>query len=201
MTVPVYRARLGETLAAVRAVADQELAVARTRKAAGEDVDGKFSVGSLLLSRSSERTPACCAGCAKSRGSAEGSETTAGENEDAGFVLCGVCAPTAPAVGDATPDSSTVDKDTSASPNTTGEETEEAADTLYTTHSGSEVVCRNFRELLWYWQEYYLRRGRDRLSVEFSSHIPFRYWNSVVGELCCIGKVFMVTRRRIDLFY
>lgn len=47
---------------------------------------------------------------------------------------------------------------------------------------GSEIIARNFRELLWYWREYYLRRGRDRLSIEFSSHIPFRYWNELVGK-------------------
>lgn len=42
----------------------------------------------------------------------------------------------------------------------------------------------NFRELLWYWQEYYLRRGRDRLSVEFSCRIPFSSWSSLVELLC-----------------
>lgn len=47
---------------------------------------------------------------------------------------------------------------------------------------GGEIICKNFRELLWYWREYYLRRGRDRLSIEFSSHIPFRFWNEVVGK-------------------
>lgn len=41
---------------------------------------------------------------------------------------------------------------------------------------------RNFRELLWYWTEYYLRRGRDRLSLEFSSHTHFEEWHCVVGE-------------------
>jgi hypothetical protein len=40
----------------------------------------------------------------------------------------------------------------------------------------------NFRELLWYWSEYYLRRGRDRLSLEFSTHISFHEWHSVVGK-------------------
>lgn len=40
----------------------------------------------------------------------------------------------------------------------------------------------NFRELLWYWSEYYLRRGRDRLSLEFSTHVRFQEWNSLVGE-------------------
>jgi len=48
--------------------------------------------------------------------------------------------------------------------------------------TGSVVLCRNFRELLWYWQQYYLRRGRDRLSIEFSAHLPFRYWQALVGE-------------------
>ena len=50
------------------------------------------------------------------------------------------------------------------------------------TFSGGELIMRNMRELLWYWQEYYLRRGRDRLSVEFSVHIPFRYWMELVGN-------------------
>lgn len=45
-----------------------------------------------------------------------------------------------------------------------------------------DLVMRNFRELLWYWQEYYLRRGRDRLSIEFSSHVPFHVWMDIVGE-------------------
>ena len=40
----------------------------------------------------------------------------------------------------------------------------------------------NFRELLWYWEEYYHRRGRDRLSLEFSTHIRFEEWQRLVGE-------------------
>lgn len=52
------------------------------------------------------------------------------------------------------------------------------------TNQVGERVMKNFRELLWYWQEYYLRRGRDRLSIEFSSHIPFTHWNSLVELLC-----------------
>ena len=48
----------------------------------------------------------------------------------------------------------------------------------------SKKVMRNFRELLWYWQEYYLRRGRDRLSIEFSSHVQFRHWIKIVQILC-----------------
>ena len=45
-------------------------------------------------------------------------------------------------------------------------------------------IFSNFRKLLWYWGEYYLRRGRDRLSLEFSSHLPFKLWNTVVELLC-----------------
>jgi hypothetical protein len=56
-----------------------------------------------------------------------------------------------------------------------------ARKSLESSNSVGEKVMKNFRELLWYWQEYYLRRGRDRLSIEFSSHIPFKHWNSLVG--------------------
>jgi hypothetical protein len=51
----------------------------------------------------------------------------------------------------------------------------------FTIGSPSELLMVNFRELLWYWQEYYLRRGRDRLSLEFSSHVPFHKWIELVG--------------------
>jgi hypothetical protein len=44
-------------------------------------------------------------------------------------------------------------------------------------------VMRNFREVLWFWMEYYTHRGRDRLSLEFSSHIRFQEWNHVVSLL------------------
>jgi hypothetical protein len=44
-------------------------------------------------------------------------------------------------------------------------------------------VLRNFREVLWFWSEYYSHRGRDRLSLEFSSHIRFQEWNHVVSLL------------------
>ena len=33
--------------------------------------------------------------------------------------------------------------------------------------SGGAMLLLNFRELLWFWKEYYCRRGRDRLSLEF----------------------------------
>lgn len=56
--------------------------------------------------------------------------------------------------------------------------------------TGSQLVMRNFRELLWYWKEYYLRRGRDRLSIEFSSHIPFHFWFELVGKFRLFYAVF-----------
>lgn len=50
--------------------------------------------------------------------------------------------------------------------------------------NGATAVMGNFRLLLWYWKEYYERRGRDRLSIEFSSHISFHVWAEVVDLLC-----------------
>lgn len=49
-------------------------------------------------------------------------------------------------------------------------------------------VMYNFRELLAFWTEYYQRRGRDRLSIEFSSHLPFSRWAEVVGKFDCEWK-------------
>ena len=48
-------------------------------------------------------------------------------------------------------------------------------------NNNDEKINKNFRELLWFWSEYYLRRGRDRLSLEFSSHFPFCEWKHVIG--------------------
>eukprot|EP01039_Chlorochromonas_danica_P005567 gene5567-6129_t len=65
---------------------------------------------------------------------------------------------------------------------------------------GSEIVFRNFREVLWYWQEFYLRRGRDRLSIEFSCRIPFSYWQEVVAKLCADdGSSTALLKRAIPL--
>ena len=44
-------------------------------------------------------------------------------------------------------------------------------------------VMRNFRQVLWFWREYYTHRGRDRLSLEFSSHLRFQEWDLVVSLL------------------
>jgi len=37
-------------------------------------------------------------------------------------------------------------------------------------------ITANFRKLLWFWNEYYAQRGRDCLSLEFSSQIQFSEW-------------------------
>ncbi|GMH94544.1 hypothetical protein TrST_g12621 [Triparma strigata] len=52
-----------------------------------------------------------------------------------------------------------------------------------TTPNQSGIMC-NFRELLFFWREYYSHRGRDRLSLEFSSHLRFAEWKNVVDLLC-----------------
>jgi hypothetical protein len=42
---------------------------------------------------------------------------------------------------------------------------------------------RNFREVLWFWQEYYTHRGKDRESLALSSRIAYQEWVSVVQLL------------------
>lgn len=44
-------------------------------------------------------------------------------------------------------------------------------------------VIRRFREVLWFWIKYYTHRGRDWLSLEFSSHLRFQEWNDVISLL------------------
>lgn len=51
----------------------------------------------------------------------------------------------------------------------------------------TDVIVR-FRELLWFWNEYYSHRGRDRISIEFSSHLHFNEWRSVVSVLASDGS-------------
>ncbi|RHY33229.1 hypothetical protein DYB32_001767 [Aphanomyces invadans] len=45
-------------------------------------------------------------------------------------------------------------------------------------------LCLNFRTLLWFWIQYYIPRGRDRLSLEHSSDMKFKEWYHVVALLC-----------------
>merc|ERR1712238_49723 len=52
-----------------------------------------------------------------------------------------------------------------------------------TTIGDRKDILRNFREVLWFWFEYYSHRGRDRLSLEFSSHLRFQEWMQVVAHL------------------
>jgi hypothetical protein len=60
----------------------------------------------------------------------------------------------------------------------------EAVDDTSNTKKNRISACANFRDLLWYWCEYYLRRGRDRLTLEFSTLIPFAVWKTTVAALC-----------------
>jgi len=64
--------------------------------------------------------------------------------------------------------------------------TRRASLTYYGTNSeigDKNDVLRNFREVLWFWIEYYKHRGRDRLSLEYSSHLRFQEWSDVVSLL------------------
>ena len=45
-------------------------------------------------------------------------------------------------------------------------------------------ILKNFRQLLWFWWEYYAHRGRDRLSLELSSHLRFNEFQQIVELLC-----------------
>lgn len=203
------RGRLAATLAEVKQRADEELAHARQQRELGEDTLG-MNLGGLLLGLSDGQAGVgggrgCCANCRVQTASDVG-RVTAGDQPtvSAEMQFCGVCAPQ-PAVDASKDDRANamevvrspedqakptareerhIDSTKNPEEGSADEEAQEGAPLL----TGSEVVCRNFRELLWYWQEYYLRRGRDRLSIEFSSHIPFRYWQSVVGEdLGCVS--------------
>lgn len=44
-------------------------------------------------------------------------------------------------------------------------------------------VQNNFRELLWFWSQYHMNRGGDRVSLEFYSHIRFEEFDHVVSLL------------------
>eukprot|EP00026_Physarum_polycephalum_P006556 Phypoly_transcript_06604.p1 GENE.Phypoly_transcript_06604~~Phypoly_transcript_06604.p1 ORF type:complete len:536 (+),score=130.15 Phypoly_transcript_06604:135-1610(+) len=44
-------------------------------------------------------------------------------------------------------------------------------------------VLGNFQKLLWFWNEYYLLRGKDCLSLEYTSQIPFSEWTATYDVL------------------
>lgn len=53
-------------------------------------------------------------------------------------------------------------------------------------------ISINFRKLLWFWNEYYAQRGRDCLSLEFSSQIKFTEWLATYNLLADeLGEVDM----------
>ena len=61
-------------------------------------------------------------------------------------------------------------------------------------------IMVNFRELLFFWREYYTHRGRDRLSLEFSSHLRFVEWKTVVDMLCADdGSPHSLVAHKINL--
>lgn len=62
-----------------------------------------------------------------------------------------------------------------------------------------DLVARNFRELLWFWSEYYSHRGRDRISIEFSSHLHFSEWKHVVSILTDDGSNASLVRKPLRL--
>lgn len=50
---------------------------------------------------------------------------------------------------------------------------------------GPGSVTRNFRSLLDFWRQYYVaKRGRDSVSLEYSTHIAFDEWLRIVDMLC-----------------
>jgi hypothetical protein len=50
--------------------------------------------------------------------------------------------------------------------------------------ASKQDVAHRFRELLWFWNEYYSHRGRDQLSLEFSCHVKYPEWRAVAELLC-----------------
>ncbi len=50
--------------------------------------------------------------------------------------------------------------------------------------SRGNCILKGFCALLFFWREYYGKRGRDRINLEFSSHVPFCEWLAVVEMLC-----------------
>jgi hypothetical protein len=118
-------------------------------------------------------------------------ETTTESGATAAALLCGVCGlPEQPLLSSARKGSPTrtdsgVSESAAKATGSRGEKIKGSdADTKDSGVSAgvNSPVMVNFRELLWYWREYYLRRGRDRLSIEFSSHIPFHHWSELVGK-------------------
>ena len=79
-----------------------------------------------------------------------------------------------------------------------GEESEEEAERRR--ERGDKDLLTNFRELCFFWKEYYTHRGRDRLSIEFSSHIRFAEWQNLVVKLCADdGSAISLLDRKIVL--
>jgi len=76
----------------------------------------------------------------------------------------------------------------------------EATEANTTNNSKPPNILQNFREVLWFWVEYYTHRGRDRLSLEFSSRLRFHEWMEVVTLLAADdGAPTALVRRPLSL--
>ncbi|KAL2654110.1 hypothetical protein R1flu_022238 [Riccia fluitans] len=50
---------------------------------------------------------------------------------------------------------------------------------------GAGTLLQKFRQLLTFWKRYYLRKpGRDSLTLQYSTNIPFEDWLKIVNLLC-----------------
>ena len=176
LTISYYliydRGNLGNIITAVKVHANKEYQLAQALRS-NADVESSAGIfAQLSLGAETNENDVFCSGCSIS--SSNDLNNILPTPCDAGCVGCSsgrkgkrAMFSTLPKITPAAPAASTasVDVESQANPN-----------------AGAAALCKNFRELLWYWQEYYLRRGRDRLSIEFSTHIPFRYWHAIVGE-------------------
>jgi Protein of unknown function (DUF3689) len=67
------------------------------------------------------------------------------------------------------------------------------------TGTACHQILYNFREVLWFWVEYYTHRGRDRLSLEYSSRLRYDDWISVVTILITYLDNVLLTGNNDDV--
>lgn len=173
--VSIKRGNLALTLNRLRQLADQEYANPSDTVRRGRRLYQHLRT-STSEDDSLGQNKSCCPSC--SSGPAQRSDV---ENSQ---LYCGSCST---AISETVDDADENSQDSiPAKASSFGERNLKPKSANRIPLTGSALVMRNFRELLWYWQEYYLRRGRDRLSIEFSCHIPFRYWLELVGKFLCV---------------
>lgn len=180
-----HRGILAETLQSIRTSADDHY----TRSQAGEDASGKEEdkggVGECCeqCTQPAAASSLFCLSCTISHFDTVADSTTQPTSKQSGQL------PTKQSKAKSTKqDTSALLKSLQHRAKTQSTRQQPAEELI---SGGGDMVMHNFRELLWYWQEYYLRRGRDRLSIEFSSHIPFRFWYEVVGKNSIDLRLFL----------